>query len=59
MLFKIFCICLQAFFYSTFAWWQNFRRLSKDYEINPDNSAIIAKVIAIRLNIKKLIIDDI
>lgn len=42
----------------TFAWWQNFRRLSKDYEVNPSNSETIAKVVAIRLNLKKLSIKN-
>jgi transposase len=42
----------------TFAWQQNFRRLSNDYEIDPRNSEAIAKVVAIRLNLKKLNINN-
>jgi putative transposase len=43
----------------TFAWWQNFRRLSKDYEVMTDNSETMAKVVALRLNLKKLSIGNI
>ena len=37
-----------------FGWYGNYRRLSKDYEKNVDNSETMVKVCAIRINLRKL-----